>query len=149
MSTSISDFQNPIDPDKVTTTPGLLPYPHTVGSPAFAPTKQGVIRSTALKVMEEQCDMQMQQIKEQITLLAKQAESLRDRIEISKMIYQSAMGFQPIVGHVYHLYARTEGEFVLSMIGPDEWGRKVPFTFYAASAKLLSDHTWQIVREAQ
>jgi hypothetical protein len=143
---STSEFVNPIDADKITQNPGLIPYPHTIGSPAFAPTKQGVIKSRSMRAMEEQSNMQMRQIQEQIALLARQAETLKNRVEISKAVYAAEMGFQPLVGEVYHLYVREEDHFVLSMIGPEEWGKTIPFKYFAATVKLLADHTWEVLR---
>jgi hypothetical protein len=137
-------FYNPIDPDKVTDRPGLIPYPHHIGSPAFAPTQSGTIRSSAIKAMQEQSSMQLDQIKEQIALLARQAEAIQHRIEVSKAVYSAEMSFQPVIGKTYHLYAREEGAFVLSMVGPSEWGRIIPFRYFVASVKLLSDHTWSV-----
>ncbi|MCB0663271.1 MAG: DUF2452 domain-containing protein, partial [Saprospiraceae bacterium] len=69
------------------------------------------------------------------------------RVEISENIYQAEMNFKPLMGHTYHLYQRTSGAFVLSMIGPTEWGKNSPFQFLA-TVKLLSDHTWDILEEA-
>ncbi len=140
-----TEFVNPIDPDKITENPGLIPYPHTIGSPAFAPTRKGAIKSRSMKAMEEQSTMQMRQIQEQIALLARQAEKLRDRVEISKAIYEAEMGFQPIAGNTYHLYARDIQQFVLSMIGPEEWGRKIPFKHFVGTVRLLADHTWDVL----
>ncbi len=137
---------NPIDPDKVSENPGLIPYPHTIGSPAFSPSKEGAIKSSAMSSMEEQCDMQLDQIKEQIALLAKQADEIKQRYEVSKAVYSAKMSFSPVVGQIYHLYAREEEAFVLSMVSPEEWGASVPFKHFVASVKLLSDHTWKVVR---
>ena len=138
-------FINPIDKDKITDSPGLIPYPHTIGSPAFAPNEEGANKKTAIRVMEEQCHMQMDQIKEQITLLAKQADKIKTRMETSKAIYSAKMAFNPLVGETYYLYAREEDDFVLSMIGPNDWGRKIPFKYYVATVKLLSDRTWEVM----
>ncbi len=138
-------FINPIDKDKITESPGLIPYPHTIGSPSFAPNKEGSIKKTAIRVMEEQCHMQMDQIKEQIALLAKQADKIKTRMETSKAIYGAEMAFEPLVGETYYLYAREKDIFVLSMVGPSEWGRKVPFKHYVATVKLLSDRTWEVL----
>jgi hypothetical protein len=141
------DFINPIDPETITENPGLIPYPHSIGSPAFAPNKEGSIKSNALAAMEEQCEMQLGQIKEQIELLARQAEAIRERAEVSKAVYASKMSFKPVIGKIYHLYARKEGEFVLSMVAPSEWGPKPPFKHFVASVKLLSDHTWTVTEK--
>ena len=141
------EIHNPIDIDKVTENPGLIPYPHTIGSPAFLPNKEGALRSSSMKAMEEQCDIQLDQIKEQIALLSKQAQEIKDRYEISKAVYSSRMSFEPVVGEIYHLYARSEGEFVLSMVAPNQWGKTIPFKHYVSSVKLLGDKTWKVVKE--
>lgn len=139
-----STFQNPIDPDKITENPSTLPYAHTVGSAVIKPTKQAVIRSTALNAMEEQTDMQLAQIKEQIDLLAKQAQAIQDRKELAARIYEARIQFKPEINHVYHLYIDHNDEHVLSMIGPDEW-TKPKFKQFLFTVKLLADHTWDVL----
>jgi len=141
------DFVNPIDKDKITENPGLIPYPHHVGSPAFTPTKSGVIKSRSMKAMEEQSNIQLEQIKEQIALLANQAEKLKNRVEVSKAVYGAEMNFEPVVGSEYYLYARKEEDFVLSMVSPEEWGKKPPFKHFVASVRLLADRTWEVTRD--
>jgi hypothetical protein len=44
-------FVNPIDKDKVTDDPGLLPYAHTVGSAVIRPEDRGRIRGNAMLAM--------------------------------------------------------------------------------------------------
>ncbi len=138
------EFVNPIDKDKITETPSTLPYAHTVGGAVIKPTKQGVIRSRALSAMEEQTDMQLDQIKQQIDLLAKQAKAIQDRKDLAAIIYGANIGFKPEINHIYHLYENKDNEAVLSMIGPDEW-TKPKFERFLYSVKLLADHTWEIV----
>lgn len=138
------EFVNPIDKDKITENPSTLPYAHTVGGAVIKPTKQGVIRSRALSAMEEQTDMQLDQIKQQIDLLAKQAKAIQDRKDLAAIIYGANIGFKPEINHIYHLYENKDNEAVLSMIGPDEW-TKPKFERFLYSVKLLADHTWEIV----
>lgn len=76
------EFINPIDPDKITDKPGSLPYPHHRGSAVIKTTKESVIKSRALSAMEEQTNLQMEQIKKQIELLAQQANELKERKEL-------------------------------------------------------------------
>ena len=142
------DFVNPIDKDKIAENPHLLPYAHTVGSIAFKPTEEGKIKSRAVSAMEHQTDTQLKQIYEQMKLLASQAEAVKNRIEISEKIYQAEMRFEPYVNHIYHLYETEEGKNILSMIAPDQWGRRgCPYFQFLATAKLLGDHTWEIISE--
>ena len=95
---------NPIDPDSITENPGTLPYPHHRGSAVIKTTKESVIKSRALSAMEEQTDLQMNQIKEQIELLAKQANELQERKRLSLKIYEAKMNFAPIISNIYFLY---------------------------------------------
>ncbi len=138
------DATNPIDEDKITHTPHILPYAHTVAGSIVKPIDKGRVKGLSVSAMYEQTDKQLHQIRQQIELLADQAETILERVKISEKIYQADMNFQPLIGHNYHLYERKNGQHVLSMIGPQEWGRMAPYTF-VASAKLLSDHTWEIM----
>lgn len=133
------------DPEKAAQNPGLMPYAHNTGSAVIRPTKEGVIRSKALSAMEEQTDLQLEQIREQIELLAKQANEIRQRKEISYTIYNSKMSFQPVIGKEYFLYEKEDDTYILSMIGPDEWRKQMPYKSFTAKVKLAADHTWIVL----
>jgi predicted transcriptional regulator len=120
----------------------VLPYASSVGSVAIRPTKEGVIKHKALTAMEEQTNMQLEQIRQQIELLAKQAQEIRKRKELSMMIYEASIRFKPQIGHIYHLYENKDNTHMLSLVAPHEWGGAGPFKQYIASVKLLADHTW-------
>lgn len=142
-------FENPIDKDKITENPGTLPYAHTIGGVVIRPEDIGRVKGTALAAMSEQTNVQLQQIKEQIELLAKQARKIERRKELSLVIYGADMGFKPLIGHSYFLYQKKTEGFVLSMVASSEWGRSMPYQRYVAQVKLLSDHTWEIIDEAE
>jgi Protein of unknown function (DUF2452) len=139
------DFVNPIDADKITTSPHNLPYAHTVGGAIIKPIDRGKVTGLAVAAMYEQTDMQLGQIRKQVELLAEQAQMIQRRVEISERIYEVGMNFKPLIGHVYHLYARPDGSEFLSMVAPDEWGRSGRVEFQA-TVKLLADHTWDILK---
>lgn len=138
--------QNPIDKEKITENPHSLEYGHTVGAPAIKPIDKGRVKGLAVSAMYEQTDLQLDQIKEQINLLAQQAKAIKDRVTISERIYLADCGFKPIIGKTYHLYEDADGQWKLSMISPAEWGSKCPYTF-VSTVKLLADHTWDILEK--
>ena len=140
-------FVNPIDKDKVAENPHLLPYAHTVGGAVIKPIDKGRVKGQALQAMQEQTNMQLDQIRQQIDLLAQQAKAIQRRTQISEIIYNSEIGFKPLISHTYHLYQRKDETAVLSMVAPDEWGRSFPFERFLATIKLLADHTWEILNE--
>jgi len=137
---------NPIDKDKIAENPHLLPYAHTVGGAVIKPIDRGRVKGLALKAMYKQTDLQLDQIKEQINLLAIQANRIQDRVIVSEQIYNAQCGFKPIIGETYFLYTKSDGGHVLSMVGPKEWGTKGPYD-YQATVNLLADHTWDILEK--
>ena len=140
--------KNPIDKDKTTENPGTLPYAHHVGSIAIRPEDKGKIKGRAMAAMYEQTETQLDQIKEQMQLLAEQANELKKRVEISEKIYNASLGFDPIIGKTYFLYERTSGEYVVSMVAVDQWGKSGhPFKAYLGAVRLLADHTWHVEHE--
>jgi hypothetical protein len=120
----------------------VLPYASSVAGVAIRPTKEGVIKHKALSAMEDQTNMQLDQIRQQIELLARQAQEIRKRKELSMMIYEAKLNFKPQIGHIYHLYEKHDGQHILSLVSPQEWGGSGPFRQFVSSVRLLADHTW-------
>lgn len=140
------DF-NPIDKDKIAENPHNLPYAHNVGSAIIFPDDKERIKGHAMSAMVEQTNLQMKQIYDQMELLINQANHLKKRVELSEQIYSAEMGFKPLTGHTYHLYEKEDGNKVLSMIGPNQWNKGCKYHRFVATAKLLGDHTWEILEQ--
>ena len=134
---------NPVDPDKIAEDANLLPYGSSVSAPAFKAVETLKNKSLDVNAMEMQTDMQLDQIKQQIELLASQANKIQARKDLSAHIYNADMGFKPEIKHNYFLYRRNDGSTVLSMIAPSEW-RKCPYEFMN-EVLLLADHTWDVI----
>ena len=135
--------------DMTTENPGTIAFPHTVGGAMIKPEDKGRIKGRALSAMYEQTDMDMKQIYDQMQLLAQQAQTIQTRVSVSERIYQASIGFEPLIGKVYHLYVKKDGTDVLTLVGPEEWGRSMPYASYVATVKLLADHTWDIIKKEQ
>ena len=121
----------------------VLPYAASVAGALVKPTEEGVVRHKALTAMEEQTNMQLMQIRKQNELLALQAQEIQKRKDLSMTIYNARISFAPVIGQTYHLYQRSDESYLLSLIGPKEWGSGGgPFKRFVASVRLLADHTW-------
>ena len=137
-------FLNPINKDKVAENPGLLPYAHTAGGAVIKPDDMGKIKGRSVLAMRQQTDRQMNQLYEQMEVLARQAKLLAQRKEISERIYDAAMGFEPIINETYYMYEKDTGTDLLSLIAPNEWGRSFKYSRFLAKCLLLADHTWDV-----
>jgi hypothetical protein len=120
----------------------VLPYSASVAGALVRPNEEGVIKHKALTAMEEQTNMQLEQIRKQIELLALQAHEIQKRKELSMMIYNARLSFKPNIGQTYYLYEKKDGDHMLSLVAPKEWGGHGPFKKFIAGVKLLADHTW-------
>ena len=134
------------DRDKITDLPGLIEYAHHAGSAIIKPEDKGRIKGNAVAAMHDQTDRQFRQLYEQMQTLIEQAKYLKNRVEVSERIYQASVPFQPVIGKIYYLYRKNNGQDILSMVSPDEWGKSFPYEVFEAEVRLLSDHTWEIVR---
>ncbi|MBC7850391.1 MAG: DUF2452 domain-containing protein [Chitinophagaceae bacterium] len=124
----------------------VLPYSSSVSGAVIKPTEEGVIRHKALTAMEEQTNMQLDQIRKQVELLALQAQEIQKRKELSILIYSAKLNFSPVIGQVYYLYEKKDESHILSLVSPKEWGNSSgPFKRFLAGVKLLADHTWMEV----
>ena len=132
---------------KTTDSPGLISFPHHIGSVSVKPEDKGKIRGRAMIAMKDQTERQMAQLYQQMQTLVDQANQLKARVEVSEKIYQSHMNFEPVIGHIYYLYEKENDKIVLSMISPVEWGDSNPYKKHTATVKLLGDHTWEIIEE--
>lgn len=136
------------DPNQRAESPGLMPYAHSVGSAIIRPIDAGKTKGIAMRAMYEQTETQLTQIRKQVEMLIGQAQEIHDRIHLSELVYQADLSFKPVIGHHYHLYRRKDGKHVLSLVGPEEWGSRMPFE-YLASARLMADHTWEILNKTE
>jgi hypothetical protein len=121
----------------------VLPYSASVAGAVIKPNEEGIIKHKALTAMEEQTNMQLEQIRKQIELLALQAQEIQKRKDLSLMIYNAQLSFKPNIGQTYYLYEKKDGNCMLSLVSPKEWGRSGPFKRFVAAVQLLADHTWR------
>lgn len=148
MAEKDKEIENPIDAKLVALDPHLLPYAHERGGATIKPMDKGKVKGLAMSAMYEQTDMQLDQIRAQIELLARQANEIQQRMTVSERIYEAEMNIDPIVSRTYYLYERTGGKSVLSLVSPAEWGRNPPY-HYIATVKLLGDHTWEVIERRE
>ena len=121
----------------------VVPYSTSVSGAVIKATEEGVIRHKALTAMEEQTNMQLDQIRKQIELLAIQAQEIQMRKELSMLIYNAKLSVVPVIGHTYFLYQKKDETYILSLISPKEYGGGAgPYRKFIAPVKLLADHTW-------
>lgn len=124
------------------------PVPMSVNSPPIKMIDKNKVKANAVEAMHMQAHQQISMLRKQAELIMQQVKEIEDRLKISESIYKAEMRFKPVMGQIYHLYEKEEGTFMVSLIGPNEWGRSQSFKRYLSTIRLLSDSTWDILDKA-
>jgi hypothetical protein len=99
-----------------------------------------VVKKESLVVMEHHVNQQIEVLKEQATVLIKQSEKIKERVEIAYLVASADYGFEPVLLKHYYLY-KNKDKLILTLIGPQEWDS--PYEEYVATVRKLGDSTWE------
>jgi len=111
----------------------ILPYGSNVSAPAIVLDDVAGFKLRGVNKAQKVFNSKFQEIKEDY-------EKLIDEVKLNEMIYSSNFSFEPVIGDVYHLYERNNGNFFLSLIAPNEWNMK-----HIISVRLNSEHKWVFI----
>ena len=103
-----------------------------------------VIKDESLKVMEHHANKQIEALKEQASILVKQAEEIKERVNLAYLVAGAEYGFEPVSLRPYYLY-KSDDKLILTLISPDEWNS--PYSEFVAKVRKLGDPTWEKIIE--
>ncbi len=77
--------------------------------------------------------------------LKREFEKLAEEFNINKMVLESEIRIEPIVGETYHLYENKEGKNQLSILEPEDWEKSGNDwqMIHISSVRLTSDGIWE------
>ncbi len=114
------------------TSRAFLPYPVSTLSPPIVPTDLTSFKTRGISEVERDLQQKLTEIRESYIRTI-------DHFNWNKLVYESEIRFEPIVGGTYHLYQMRERR-MLSMISPDQWPHK-----HLATVRLNVDRQWLVV----
>ena len=103
-----------------------------------------VIKDESLKVMEHHANKQIEALKEQASILVKQAEEIKERVNLAYLVAGAEYGFEPVSLRPYYPY-KSDDKLILTLISPDEWNS--PYSEFVAKVRKLGDSTWEKIIE--
>jgi hypothetical protein len=88
-------------------------------------------------------------IMELVSVLEKQAQEIKRRLEITDAVHAAEYQFQIVMGNVYWLvWDQRKEKMILTHHGPKEWSSSAPENYvYQTKVKFLGDHTWEEINE--
>jgi len=120
------------------------PYPTEAGGPKFdlvPVTKQKDLMINHARMYAQQ---EYDRIMELVTVLEKQAEQIKRRLDITDAVHAAEYQFQVVMGKTYWLVWNTRTEkMLLVTLGPNNWSSGPPDWYeYQTQVKYMGDHTW-------
>lgn len=114
----------------------FLPYPASTLSPQIVPADLSTFKARGISQVERDLHQKLTEIREDYLAAV-------EHFNWNKLIYESDINFEPVVGETYHLY-QIQGRFQLSMIGPTEWKQR-----HLGSFRLNVDRQWEPIALAE
>jgi hypothetical protein len=119
-------------------------YPTEAGGPKFdliPVTKQKDIMINHARIYAQQ---EYDRIMELVTVLQKQAEGIKRRLDVTDAVHAAEYQFQVVMGQCYWLvWDKRKEHMLLTQHGPDDWSSSAPDDYvYQTQVKYMGDHTW-------
>ena len=127
----------------------VTPYPVEVSGPAFDLIPVEKQKDIMVNVARMHAKQEYSRIMELVTVLQRQADEVRQRLDITDLVHAAKYSFQIYHGQCYWLaYDRWHGGTILTQTGPAEWTTTAPDYYeYVCRVKWLGDYTWIEVDE--
>lgn len=107
------------------------PYATSVGAPVITSHDTNAWKNRSINKVNHKVQSRYLELKAEY-------DKMMAEFEYNNLIFQSNFSFEPIIGQVYHLYERINGETFLSIIAPNECNFKAVGSFY-----LNVDQIWE------
>lgn len=127
----------------------VTPYPTEVGGPSFDLIPIEKQKDIMVNVARMHGQQEYNRIMELVSVLQKQAASIKRRLEITDWVHAAEYNFQTYHGQIYWLAYNTRKErSILTHMGPTDWTTGKPTDYdYICRVKWLGDYTWVEVDE--
>lgn len=113
----------------------ILPYGSNVSAPAIVLDDVGAFKHRGVNKVQKTFTAKYNELVDEYNHLV-------DEVKLNNLIYNSKYSFEPVIGEIYHLYCRPNGDYFLSLISPQEWNME-----FVVSVRLNSEHKWVSIRD--
>ena len=125
----------------------VTPYATESGGPKFdlipVEKQKDIMINHARMYAQQEYD----RIMELVTVLEKQAQAIKRRLDVTDAVYAAEYHFQIVMGNCYWLvWHRRHEKNLLVFNGPKDWSTGIPEDYqYIMQVKYMGDNTWQEV----
>ena len=107
----------------------LKPYATSIGAPVITTTDTMAWKNRSINKVNHK-------VKSKYLELKAEYEKMIQEFEYNKLIFEAKFSFEPIIGEIYHLYERKNGESFLSLIAPEQCKFNTLGSFYLSAEQI-------------
>jgi len=117
------------------------------GAPAFDIVDVKSKKDQQYNLAIQQAQKEFENLKQIADVINKQAVQIKDRLDLTKLIYQAEYNFTPVAGNTYWLAEESNKMIItLLVLGPNDWSAGCPQNYkYIANVRFLSNGLWEKV----
>ena len=122
----------------------ITPYATEAGGPKFdlipVEKQKDIMINHARMYAQQEYD----RIMELVSVLEKQAQEIKRRLDVTDAVHAAVYQFQPVMGNCYWLvWDKRKQHVLLTQNGPNDWSSSAPVDYeYQTQVKYMGDHTW-------
>ncbi len=109
----------------------LKPYATSTGSPVITTLDTVAWKNRSIHKINSKVEAKYLELKVEY-------KKMMEEFEYNKLIFDATFTFEPIIGKIYHLYKRKNGDSFLSIIAPKECNFNFLGSFY-----LNAEQIWE------
>ena len=125
------------------------------------PTEAGAVKFELVPVTQQKdlminharmyAQQEYDRIMELVTVLQKQADDIKRRLNVTDAVHAAVYQFSPVMGHTYWLvWDRRKQHILLTQNGPNDWSSGAPEDYqFQTQVKYMGDHTWMEINGNQ
>lgn len=124
-----------------------VPYALDRGSQSFSLVEVKSKKDQQYNLAIQQAQQEFENLKQIAEVINKQAQQIKDRLEVAEIIYNTEYNFTPVPGSTYWIVEDTEKNiFILCILGPKDWSPNPPQNYkYISEVRYLANGLWDKV----
>jgi hypothetical protein len=122
----------------------VTPYATEAGGPKFDLVPVTQQKDVMINHARMYAQQEYNRIMELVTVLQKQADGIKRRLDVTDTVHTAEYQFQIVMGQYYWLvWDKRKEKTLLVHTGPNEWSTGAPDDYqYQMRVKYMGDHTW-------
>jgi hypothetical protein len=122
----------------------VTPYATEAGGPKFDLVPVTQQKDVMINHARMYAQQEYNRIMELVTVLQKQADGIKRRLDVTDTVHTAEYQFQIVMGQCYWIvWDKRREKTLLVHTGPNEWSTGAPDDYqYQMRVKYMGDHTW-------